>query len=422
MSDRRQATEATLMARRAAALGPAYRLFYRNPVRVVRASGVDLFDDQGNGYLDAYNNVASVGHCHPRVVAAIAGQAAILNTHTRYLSEDVVAYAERLLGTMPPDLAHVMFTCSGSEANDLALRMARTFTGAEGVIVTENAYHGVTEALAELSPSTGNPVGRRIRTVPPPDGLRDGVAAGEVFARAVDAAISDLAADGLRPAALLVDTILSSDGIISDPAGVLAPAAAAIRAAGGLFIADEVQPGFGRTGAGMWGFSRHGIAPDIVTMGKPMGAGHPVAAMAARADIVAAFGARSRYFNTFGGNPVSVAAGQAVLDVIRDEDLIGNAGRVGAHVLHELRGLARTDTRIREVRGAGLFIGVELADGDLAAEVVNAMRERFVLISAAGKTGNVLKIRPPLPFGMTHADRLLGTLSAVLRDLTKRPS
>ncbi|MFM2355915.1 MAG: hypothetical protein RLZZ528_1651, partial [Pseudomonadota bacterium] len=320
------------------------------------------------------------------------------------------------------DLAHVMFTCSGSEANDLALRMARTFTGAEGVIVTENAYHGVTEALAELSPSTGNPVGRRIRTVPPPDGPRDGVAAGEVFSRAVDAAISDLAADGLRPAALLVDTILSSDGIISDPAGVLAPAAAAIRAAGGLFIADEVQPGFGRTGAEMWGFSRHGIAPDIVTMGKPMGAGHPVAAMAARADIVAAFGARSRYFNTFGGNPVSVAAGQAVLDVIRDEDLIGNAGRVGAHLLRELRELARTDTRIREVRGAGLFIGVELADGDLAAEVVNAMRERFVLISAAGKTGNVLKIRPPLPFGMTHADRLLGTLSTVLRDLTIRPS
>jgi 4-aminobutyrate aminotransferase-like enzyme len=417
MPDAGQEEDRALAARRAAALGPAYRLFYRKPVHIVRGAGVELFDSQGNAYLDAYNNVASVGHCHPRVTAAIAAQAAILNTHTRYLSEGVVAYAERLLGLLPATLGHVMFTCSGSEANDLALRLARGFTGAEGVIVTENAYHGVTEALAELSPSTGNPLGARVRTVRPPDARRDGAEAGEAFARSVRDAVADLAGAGLRPAALLLDTILSSDGIVSDPAGVLAPAVDAIRRAGGLFIADEVQPGFGRTGAGMWGFSRHGLSPDIVTMGKPMGAGHPIAAVAARADIVAAFGARSRYFNTFGGNPVSVAAGQAVLDVIRDEDLVANAARVGAAMMDEMRSLAAADPRIVEVRGAGLFIGVELDSGNLATEVVNALRDRFILISAAGRSGNVLKIRPPLPFGLPHADRLLGALSSVLRSL-----
>jgi 4-aminobutyrate aminotransferase-like enzyme len=423
-ADRLSGDDLELVARRRAALGPAYRLFYQNPVHFVRGEGCLLYDQDGNAYLDAYNNVASVGHCHPHVVAALARQAALLNTHTRYLSEEVVNYAERLLATLPAAIGHIMFTCTGSEANDLALRIARAHTGAEGVIVTSLAYHGVTESAAELSPSLGPgvPLGRRIRTVPPPDAYRQSGDVGENFARAVRTAISDLARDGMKPAALLVDTIFSSDGVFADPPGFLVRAAQAIRAAGGLIIADEVQPGFGRTGTGLWGFARHGIVPDIVTMGKPMGNGHPVAAMACKPEVIAAFGAKARYFNTFGGNPVSVAAGQAVLDVIEGENLVGNARKVGAALMEGLNALQKRDERIGDLRGAGLFIGVELvsdamkktADGALCAAVVNGMRERRVLISAAGPEANILKIRPPLPFSMAQADQFLTTLDLVL--------
>jgi 4-aminobutyrate aminotransferase-like enzyme len=419
--------DSALIARRRAALGPAYRLFYQKPVHFLRGEGVFLYDKDGDAYLDAYNNVASVGHCHPQVVAALSRQAALLNTHTRYLSEDIVAYAERLLATLPPAIGHVMFTCTGSEANDLALRIARAQTGAEGVIVTELAYHGVTEAVAELSPSLGEgvPLGKRIRTVPPPDAYRASGDLGEAFGDAVRAAIADMAKAGMKPAALLVDTIFSSDGVFADPPGFLKPAVAAIRAAGGLFIADEVQPGFGRTGAGMWGFDRHGVVPDIITMGKPMGAGHPIAAMACKPEVMAAFGSRARYFNTFGGNPVSIAVGQAVLDVIAQEDLISNAARVGAALMAGLRDLQQGDERIGDVRGVGLFIGVELVrdrasktpDDALAGQIVNAMRERRVLISAAGPGANILKIRPPLPFSLANADQCLTTLKAVLLDM-----
>lgn len=410
--DEATAGQAALVDRRARALGPAYRLFYRDPLQVVRGEGVYLQGADGRMYLDCYNNVASVGHCHPHVVAAIARQAAELNTHTRYLSEGVVAYAERLLATLPWAEGHVMFTCSGSEANDLALRVARGATGAEGVIVTACAYHGTTEATAECSPSLGpTAVGRRVRTVPVARGVTaDGLAAG------VGAAVADLARAGMRPAALLVDTILSSDGIFSAP-GLLAPMVRTARAAGALVIADEVQAGFGRTGAGLWGFARHGIAPDIVTMGKPMGAGHPIAAMAVQAQALRPFADRVRYFNTFGGNPVAVAAGQAVLEVIEGEGLIGNAARVGAILRDGLASLAASDERLVEVRGAGLFIGVDLGEarGDLAAAVVNGLRDRGVLVSTCGATGHVLKIRPPLPFGPDHADRLLTELDRVLK-------
>ncbi len=295
-----------LIARRSRLLGPAYRLFYDQPVQFVRGEGVWLYDAAGHRYLDAYNNVASVGHCHPHVVQAIARQAAVLNTHTRYLHETVLDFAEKLLATFPPQIGHVMFTCTGSEANDLALRVARTCTGGTGFIVTANAYHGVTSALAELSPSLGLPL---------PEGSHGHVSD----------ALEDMRKSGIRPAAILVDTIFSSDGVFADPPGFLRPAVEAVRKEGALFIADEVQPGFGRSGGKMWGFARHGIVPDIVTMGKPMGNGHPVAGLAARPELLAEFGARSRYFNTFGGNPVSAAAGIAVLEVIESEGLIENA-------------------------------------------------------------------------------------------------
>lgn len=422
------AREREMIARREKLLGPAYRLFYANPVHLVRGEGVWLYDPDGNAYLDVYNNVASVGHCHPHVVAALTRQAGILNTHTRYLNDVILDYAEKLLGYFPPELSHVMFTCTGSEANDLAYRVARSFTGGTGFIVTELAYHGVTVAISEMSPSLGRHItlGPNIRTVPAPDLYRSGGAdVGESFAAHVRAAVADMKAHGITPAALLVDTIFSSDGVFSDPAGFLAPAVAAIREAGGLFIADEVQPGFGRTGEGMWGFQRHGLVPDIVTMGKPMGNGHPIAAMVARPEILRRFGESTRYFNTFGGNPVSCAVGHAVLEVIEGEGLIANAGETGAFLRDGLRQLAARHELIGDVRGAGLFVGVELVTDRATkapataetARLVNGLRERRILISAAGPHANVLKIRPPLVFRREHAEHFLEAVDGVLREI-----
>ena len=300
------------VARRARLLGPAYRLFYETPVHFVRGEGVWLYDAQGQAYLDCYNNVASLGHCHPHVVAATARQSALYASHTRYLNDTVLDYADRLLRHFPPDLAHVMFTCSGSEANDLALRVAYAHSGGQGVIVTENAYHGVTLATASMSPSLGSgvPLGAQVRSVPAP---KDAAS----FAADVQAAIADLTHHGIKPAALLVDTIFSSDGVYADPPGFLTGAVAAIRAAGGLFIADEVQPGFARTGSHFWGFERHGLVPDMVTLGKPMGNGYPVAGLVLRPPVIAAFADTARYFNTFGGNAVAAASAMAVLEVSR---------------------------------------------------------------------------------------------------------
>lgn len=422
--------ERRLIARRERLLGPAYRLFYANPVHFVRGEGVWLYDPDGKAYLDVYNNVASVGHCHPHVVAALARQSAVLNTHTRYITDGILDYAERLLATFPAELGHVMFTCTGSEANDLAYRAARTFTGGSGFIVTELAYHGVTVAISEMSPSLGQGItlAPNVRTIPAPDLYRSGGRdVAETFAGHVRAAIAVMQAKGIKPAALLVDTIFSSDGVFSDPAGFLKPAVAAIREAGGLFIADEVQPGFGRTGTGMWGFERHGLVPDMVTMGKPMGNGHPVAGMVARPDILETFGQRTRYFNTFGGNPVSCAVGMAVLDVIEDQGLIANARKVGARLMDGLRELGRRHELIGDVRGAGLFVGAELVtDRETrqpatleTAKLVNGLRDKRVLISAAGPAANVLKIRPPLVFSSDHADLFLTAVDEVLTDIAR---
>ncbi|KAA2215051.1 aspartate aminotransferase family protein [Teichococcus oryzae] len=421
--------EQAMIARRQKLLGPAYRLFYGNPVHLVRGEGVWLYDPDGNRYLDVYNNVASVGHCHPHVVAALSRQAAVLNTHTRYLNDTILDYAEKLLTYFPPELSHVMFTCTGSEANDLAFRAACSFTGGTGMIVTRLAYHGVTVAISEMSPSLGDGItlGKHVRTVPAPDLYRSGGEdVGTAMARHVRAAIEDMQAHGIRPAALLVDTIFSSDGVFSDPAGFLAPAVAAIREAGGLFIADEVQPGFGRTGEGMWGFTRHGLVPDMVTMGKPMGNGHPIAGMVAKPEILERFGSRTRYFNTFGGNPVSCAVGQAVLEVIEQEGLVANARETGAYLRAGFEALAQRFPIIGDVRGAGLFVGVELVtDRDRkipataeTARLVNGLRERRVLISAAGPHANVLKIRPPLVFQQEHADLFLDAVAAELEAMT----
>ena len=414
--------EAALVARRQAALGPAYRLFYEHPLHLVRGEGVWLYDAEGRAYLDTYNNVASCGHCHRRIVATMAEQAGLFASHTRYLHDRVLTLAERLLGTMPAEMGHVMFTCTGSEANDLALRIARAATGGTGVIVTENAYHGVTASVAEFSPSLGAgvPLGPHVRTVPPPDPRRFAGDAAQGFADVVQAAINDLNRHGIPPAVLIVDTIFSSDGVFADPTGVLGPAVAAIRAAGGIFIADEVQPGFGRTGAGMWGFSRHGIVPDMISMGKPMGNGYPLAALALRPEVIAEFGRNARYFNTFGGNAVAAAVGNAVLDVIADEGLIENARTVGAGFADILRDLARQYAGLGQVRAAGLFLGVDVEtdghpDGARAGRLVNGLREEGVLISATGPKGHVLKIRPPLTFSADNVAFFAERLERVLR-------
>ncbi|MBQ4776706.1 aspartate aminotransferase family protein [Pectobacterium versatile] len=415
-----------LLARRQQVLGSGYRLFYNEPLHVARGEGVWLFDHQGKRYLDVYNNVASVGHCHPAVVEAMARQSAQLNTHTRYLHHAIVDFAEDLLSEFPAELNNVMLTCTGSEANDLALRIARHATGGTGMLVTRWAYHGVTSALAELSPSLGEGVarGNHVKLIDAPDTYRQPGA----FLTSIREALAQMQQEGIRPAALLVDTIFSSDGVFSVPEGEMAQAAALIRQAGGLFIADEVQPGFGRTGESLWGFARHGIVPDLVSLGKPMGNGHPIAGLVGRSALFDAFGRDVRYFNTFGGNPVSCQAAHAVLRVIREEQLQQNALRVGDYLRQGLQQLAQDFPLIGDIRAYGLFIGVELVSdreskapaSESASLVVNAMRQRGVLISATGPAANVLKIRPPLVFREEHADVFLTTLSDVLKVIDTR--
>jgi len=424
--------EQALIARRAAVLGPSYKLFYNHPAHFVRGQGVYLYDPNDVEYLDVYNNVPSVGHCHPRVVDAVSRQSAILNTHTRYLHEGIVNYSGDLLDTFPGELDRVMYTCTGSEAVDLALRLSRFNTGATGVIVTANAYHGTTSASAELSPSMGPnvPLGRNVYTVPAPDHYRAklGEDVGETLAKNVEAVIADMERHGIRLAAFLADMIQSTDGVLAEPKGFFRKTAKLVREKGGIFIADEVQPGFGRTGDSMWGFQRHGLIPDIVVMGKPMGNGMPIAGIAVRSELVEDFGKQIRYFNTFGANTVCIAAAQAVLDVIRDEKLMENAGEVGRYMRESMIQAVGGFERVGDVRGAGLFIGLDFVknrdtkepDGELGLAVVNRLREKRVLISASGATGNVLKIRPPLPFSKANADVFVERLQETLDELIRQ--
>lgn len=414
---------AALLARRQRLLAPTYRLFYEQPLLIVRAEGVWMYDEHGRAYLDAYNNVPVVGHCHPYVVEALTRQARTLNTHTRYLAEQPLQLAEELLTTLQPsELGSVIFTCTGSEANDLAVRVSKAVTGGSGFIITDFAYHGVTDVIAGMSPEEGAPLGPGVYAVRSPRGA-EGVAA---FGERVRQCIERMQADGVRLAALLADTIFASDGVWAHPAGFLADAVRHVHAAGGLFVADEVQPGFGRVGEAMWGFQRHGVIPDLVTMGKPMGNGHPVAAVAARPGLFEEFSRRNHYFNTYGGNTVSCAVALAVLQVIRTEQLLENARRSGEYLQSGLRTLAQRCPAIRDVRGAGLFIGAELGANPASGlsgrpetiRVVNGMRQRGVLLGATGRNGDTLKIRPPLTFERQHADRLLDALEQTLQTKT----
>ncbi len=412
-----------MIGRRKTLMGPAYRLMYERPLHLVRGDGLWLYDASGQAYMDAYNNVTSIGHCHPKVVEAITGQMATLATNTRYLHGTVLEYAERLLATMPDEIGHFMFTCTGSDANDLAVRIAQSYTGGTGIIVTETAYHGITQTVAAFSPSLGVnvPLGAHVRCVPAPDAWRNEGDVAARFAADVDAAIKDLQRHGIKPAFLICDSILASDGVFSHPIGVLQGAVDVIHAAGGLYIADEVQSGFGRTGDALWGFARHGVTPDLITMGKPMGNGYPVAGVAARPEVIAEFGRNARYFNTFGGNTVAATAALAVLDAIQSDGLMENARDVGAYFKAAMQDLAEEHAKIGEVRGAGLFLGVDVVqdgskepDAVRTSRIVNGMRDEHILISACAKTANVLKIRPPLVFTRANADRFVETLNIVL--------
>jgi len=427
MTLRTRSDDATLLAARERLLFPDAELFYDRPVHIVRGEGSHLFDPDGTRYLDAYNNVASVGHCHPRVVEATTRQLATLNTHSRYLHEAIVASSERLLATMPAGLDRVVYVCTGSEANDLALRIAAHRTGARGVLITPDAYHGNTEAVAAISPGIGGSVrpGPHVRTIPAPDSYR--IPAPELaprFAAGTAAAIEDLTATGLGTSCLIVDSILSSDGIYPNPS-VLGPAADLVHAAGGLVIADEVQAGFGRTGDAFWGFERHGLVPDLVTVGKPMGNGFPVAAVVTRTDVLDSFARAVPYFNTFAGNPVAMAAATAVLDVIEEEQLQDHAAAVGAALRERLQGIADDHPCLGDVRGAGLYVGVEVVldrttkepDPRTAHRLVEAMRDRRVLLATSGPHGNVLKIRPPLVFSRGDVDWLCQALTDALAEL-----
>ena len=413
----------SLIERRNRLLGKGSPLFYDNPVHLVKGEGVWVFDADGKRYLDCYNNVPSVGHCHPVVVDALCQQARTLNTHTRYLHENILDYAERLLDKFDDSLDRAMFVCTGSEANDQALRIARLHTGSQGVICTNATYHGNTTAVAKLSSIFGTGASSpEVRMVPWPDSYRrlgelQGDALAEAYAEHVAGAIEDLQRTGHGVAGMMMCPIFANEGLPADPAAYLQRAAKLVRDAGGLILLDEVQAGFGRTGE-WWGHENSRVVPDVATLGKPMGAGHPLAGLVARGDYVDEFFEREGYFNTFGGNPVSCAVGLAVLRVLDEERLVENAKTTGAFVLQGFQQLQSRYEFIGDVRGSGLFFGVDLVsdrekktpDADVAKCVVNALRDMGVLMSKIGEHGNILKLRPPLCFSQENAELLLTTL------------
>ncbi len=421
-----------LLARRYRLLGKHSPLFYDHPLHLVRGEGVWLYDAEGKRYLDVYNNVPVVGHCNPHVIEALTRQVSTLNIHTRYLHENIVNYAERLTATFDDSLCMAMFACTGSEANEIALRMARHCSGGMGIIVTDFAYHGNTTAVAELGtgfmPEAAN--AKNVRAIPIPDSYRglnglQGEALALAYADAVQQAIDSFAAAGIKLAGMLVCPEFANEGLLNVPEGFMKEAIARVRKAGGLYIADEVQGGFGRTGTHMWSHQWDDVIPDIVTMGKPMGSGHPISGVVARADLINEFGSVAMYFNTFGGNPVSCAVGMAVLDVFEQENLLQHVTEMGSYVTQGLNKLQDKYELIGEVRHKGLFFGLEMVtDRDTkepataeAKRLINWMRDNGILISKIGRYDNILKMRPPLIFSRDHADLLLSTLDDAFADL-----
>lgn len=420
-----------MVIRREKYMGGAYRLFYRKPVDLVKGEGEYLWDSDGVKYLDMYNNVAGVGHCHPAVIKAVTEQMSLLNTHTRYLHKRIIDYSEAILNMMPEEIDKVMFMCTGSEANDLALRVAQEYTGGSGIIVSKESYHGTSALTSGCSPALGSeqPLLSNVRLVDTPDYYRHGGTPEEFtswYATEMQKKIDELNQAGYKFSCFLADSIFSSDGVHPNPVGFLKTAVDVVHKNGGVFIADEVQPGFARTGDAFWGFARHGIIPDMVTMGKPMGNGIPISGLAAKHEVLAAFSDKLPYFNTFGGNPVSIAAAQAVLSVIKEEKLQEHCKTVGAKLLSALKDVKdRHPESVGDVRGAGLFIGFELAkndgkktpDREKALNLIELLRDNNVLTSVAGPYGNVLKLRPPMAFKECDIDWVASTLDKCLLEL-----
>jgi 4-aminobutyrate aminotransferase-like enzyme len=408
-------------------LGPSLSVSYDEPLHIVRGEAQYLFDAKGNRYLDCVNNIQHVGHCHPKVVEAAQQQYKKLNTNTRYLDETIVNYAKELTATMPDGLNVCFFTNSGSEANDLALLMARNFTNSKETIVLEGAYHGNLSSLIEISPYKHNGPGGsgtpdHVHVIPIPDPYRGkykGAEWSEQYVQEVQNAIAEIQSTGKNVSAFIVESLMGCGGQLLLPKGFLKESFAKVKNAGGVCIADEIQIGFGRMGSHFWGFESEGTIPDIVTMGKSMGNGHPLSAVVTTREMAESFNNGMEYFNSFGGNPVSCAVGQAVLNVIKEEDLQENALAVGSYLLERLKKLQMQHNLIGEVRGRGLFIGIELIkdDAPAAAEartMVNQMKDKGLLLSTDGPDHNVIKIKPPMVFNKENADELVKKLDEIM--------
>ena len=424
-------TATGLAARRDQALGAGAALFYRAPLHIVRGEGAYLYDADGRRYVDMYNNVPCVGHANPDVVEAMTRQQATLNVHNRYLHEGVVAFAERLAALHGPQIESVIFSCSGTEANEVAVRMARFATGKRGVVFTDATYHGNSDLISQMTRSgAAGPKNPELRAIPFPQlyrPLETGLSEAELceaYLERLGAAIASLERDGGGFAALIVCSIFANEGLPNVPRGFMARATEVVRAAGGLVIADEVQAGYGRTG-GWWGYDVTGFTPDIVVTGKPMGNGLPLAATAASRALVEGFRAKTRYFNTFASSPLQAAVGMAVLDVIERDGLTENVAAVGGALKQALAKRQPGWDAIGDVRGHGLFIGVEMVsdrsaktpDPAMAAEVSNRLKDKGFLTAPAGANGNVVKIRPPLVFSQADAEAFLEAFDATVAEL-----
>ncbi len=421
----------SLAARRDRAFGAGAPLFYNVPLHIVRGQGVELFDPEGRRYVDMYNNVPCVGHANAHVAEAMARQQSTLNVHSRYLHEGIVAFAERLAALHGPEIESVIFSCSGTEANEVALRMARMATGKAGIVCTNATYHGNSEAVGKMTRiGTGQNAVGDVRAIPFPEMLRPLVpGAGEdelreVYLDRLRQAIRGLEEDGTGFAGLIVCSIFANEGLPDVPSGFMARAAEIVREAGGLVIADEVQAGYCRSGQ-WWGYDVLGFKPDIVVTGKPMGNGLPLAATAASRKLIETFRAATRYFNTFASSPLQAAVGMAVIDVIERDGLAANVTTVGAFLKSALAERKGRFASIADVRGHGLFIGVEIAktdaarepDMDKAVDIINRLKDRGFLTSNAGAYRNVVKIRPPLVFQKSHAEEFLTAFDATMAEL-----
>jgi 4-aminobutyrate aminotransferase-like enzyme len=426
-------TDALLRARRRL-IGSSVAVSYRQPLHIVRGTMQYLFDPAGRRYLDAYNNVPHVGHCHPEVVRAAAQQSALLNTNTRYLHENLERFAEALTRTLPQSLKVCYFVNSGSEANELALRLARTHTRAVDLIVLDGAYHGNTTTLTDISPYKTDQSSARtapwVHVMPIPDVYR-GVykasdrRAGAKYAQAVGERVAHLKTEGKGLCGYIAESCPSVAGQLMFPQGYLAGIYAHVREVGGVCIADEVQTAYGRLGTHFYGFEQQQVVPDIVVLGKPIGNGYPIGAVVTTAEIAASFDSGLEFFSTFGGSTVACAVGAAVLEVLDREQLQAHAHKVGLHMQNKLQSLKDRHSLIGDVRGSGLFVGVELVRcrdtlepaAEEASDVVNRLREAGVLIGADGPFHNVLKIRPPMPFSADNADELVRCLDEALASL-----